>query len=239
MMKRSKINILLCDTFPGLLPPEIPSYASMFREMFRAVDGSLEFEAFPVMAGVLPKELEKDELYLITGSNSSAYDDDPWILELIQWIRDVASLHIKLIGICFGHQVIAQALGGEVKRYAGGWGIGIRESVITDEIMHQYFPNGRLRLLYNHHDQVTVLPPGAIVIAHNVFCRHEGFRIGHHILTFQGHPEFTSEYELHLIRNHAQDEDEHVKNEAIKSIQRWNHQGRMVAQYILNFFNLT
>ena len=83
MMKRSKINILLCDTFPGLLPPEISSYASMFREMFRAVDGSLEFEVFPVMAGVLPKELEKDELYLITGSNSSAYDDDPWILELI------------------------------------------------------------------------------------------------------------------------------------------------------------
>lgn len=111
MMRRSKINILLCDTFPGLLPPEIPSYASMFREMFRAVDGSLEFEVFPVMAGILPKELEKDELYLITGSNSSAYDDDPWILELIQWIRDVASLHIKLIGICFGHQVIAQALG--------------------------------------------------------------------------------------------------------------------------------
>ena len=237
-MKRPKINILLCDTFPGLLPPEIPSYASMFREMFRAVDGSLEFEVFPVMAGVLPKELKKDELYLISGSNSSAYDSDSWILELMQWVRDAASLHIKLAGICFGHQVIAQALGGEVKRYAGGWGIGIRESVITDEIMHPYFPNNRLRLLYNHHDQVTVLPPDAIAIAHSDFCRYEGFRIGHHILTFQGHPEFTSEYELHLIRNHAQEEDEHVKSEAVKSIKHWNHQGHAVAHFILHFFNL-
>ena len=237
-MKRQKINILLCDTFPGLLPPEIPSYASMFREMFRAVDGSLEFEVFPVMAGVLPKELKKDELYLISGSNSSAYDSDSWILELIQWIRDVASLHIKLAGICFGHQVIAQALGGEVKRYAGGWGIGIRESVITDEIMHSYFPNNRLRLLYNHHDHVTVLPSDAIAIAHSDFCWYEGFRIDHHILTFQGHPEFTSEYELHLIRNHAQEEDEHVKSEAEKSIKHWNHQGHAVAQFILHFFNL-
>ena len=202
-MKRPKINILLCDTFPGLLPPEIPSYASMFREMFRAVDGSLEFEVFPVMAGVLPKELKKDELYLISGSNSSAYDSDSWILELI-----------------------------------GGWGIGIRESVITDEIMHSYFPNNRLRLLYNHHDHVTVLPSDAIAIAHSDFCWYEGFRIDHHILTFQGHPEFTSEYELHLIRNHAQEEDEHVKSEAEKSIKHWNHQGHAVAQFILHFFNL-
>ena len=237
-MKRPKINILLCDTFPGLLPPEIPSYASMFREMFRAVDGSLEFEVFPVMAGVLPKDLKKDELYLISGSNSSAYDSDSWILELMQWVRDAASLHIKLAGICFGHQVIAQALGGEVKRYAGGWGIGIRESVITDEIMHSYFPNNRLRLLYNHHDHVTVLPSDAIAIAHSDFCWYEGFRIDHHILTFQGHPEFTSEYELHLIRNHAQEEDEHVKSEAVKSIKHWNHQGHAVAHFILHFFNL-
>jgi GMP synthase-like glutamine amidotransferase len=190
------------------------------------------------MAGVLPKELKKDELYLITGSNSSAYDSDSWILELMQWVRDAASLHIKFAGICFGHQVIAQALGGEVKRYAGGWGIGIRESVITDEIMHSYFPNNRLRLLYNHHDHVTVLPSDAIAIAHSDFCWYEGFRIDHHILTFQGHPEFTSEYELHLIRNHAQEEDEHVKSEAEKSIKHWNHQGHAVAHFILHFFNL-
>lgn len=239
MRKRPKINILLCDTFPGLLPPEIPSYASMFRELFRSVDGSIEFEVFPVMAGVLPQKLEKDELYLITGSNSSAYDSDLWILELMQWIRGATLLRIKLIGICFGHQIMAQALGGEVRKNAGGWGIGIRESVITDEIMFPYFPNGRLRLLYNHHDQVTALPPDAIAIAHSDFCQYDGFRIDHHILTFQGHPEFTSEYELHIIRNHAQDEDEHVKSEAVKSIQRWSHQGRMVAQFILRFLNLT
>lgn len=239
MTKRPKINILLCDTFPGLLPPEIPSYASMFREMFRSVDDSIEFEVFPVMAGVLPKKLEKNELYLVTGSNSSAYDNDPWILGLKQWIKDASSLHSKLVGICFGHQIIAQALGGEVQRYTGGWGIGIRESVISDEIMHFYFPNGRLRLLYNHHDQVTVLPPGAIAIAHSDFCQYEGFRIGHDILTFQGHPEFTPEYEFNLIKNHAKDEDEHVKSAAVKSIKQRCHQGRMVTQFILHFFNLT
>jgi GMP synthase-like glutamine amidotransferase len=232
------INILLCDTFPGLLPPDIPSYASMFRDLFRSVADPVAFKVFPAMAGILPPKLEKDELYLITGSNSSAYDNEPWILELLQWVRDAAARHIKLVGICFGHQIIAQALGGEVRRHPGGWGIGIRESSISDEAMRPYFPGGHLRLLYNHHDQVTKLPADAVVLAHSQFCRYEGYRIGHEILTFQGHPEYTPEYELHLIKNHSQDEDEHVKNEAIKSIKRMRHQGASVARFILHFYNL-
>ena len=234
-----KINILLCDRFPGLLPPEIPSYESMFMDLYRSVCEDADFEVFHTMDGILPDKFDRDELYIITGSNNSAYEDVPWIESLKMWIRKAVALQVKLLGICFGHQVIAHALGGNVVRHTGGWGIGIRESVIADEEMKPFFADGHLRLLYNHHDHVASLPDGATAIAYSEFCRYEGFRIDSHVLTFQGHPEFTPAYELHLIRNHAEDEDETVKSEAIKSIKSLKHQGRKVAEYSLHFFVLS
>jgi len=229
-----RINILLCDTFPGLLPPEIPSYASMFRNLFRSVSRSVSFQVYPVMSEVWPAEIHKDEIYLITGCNRSVYENEKWIVDLLEWIRQAASEGVKIVGICFGHQAIAQTLGGRVERYAGGWGVGIRESVVVDEGLKKVFSNGCMRLLYNHHDQVLALPEGASILATSDFCRYEAFRIGNSVLAFQGHPEYTSDYEIHLLRNHAEDEDDSVKKKAVRSIQYHRHEGKKVAQYILS-----
>ncbi len=231
-----KINLLLCDTFPGLLPPEIPSYASMFVDLFRSVSHNAEFEVYEVMNGRLPSETHPDEFYLITGCNRSVYEDEGWIQALLQWIQDAASAHANLVGICFGHQAISQALGGHVEQYKGGWGVGIRESIVLDENLKRFFPEGRMHLLYNHHDQVLKLPNRAITLATSDFCRYEAFRIDNHILAFQGHPEYTSAYELHLLHNHASDEDELIRQRAIASIQKYHHQGKTIAQYIIYTF---
>ena len=228
-----KVNILLCDTFPGLLPENIPSYESMFVKLFRSVNQNITFEVFRALDCKLPKHPAADELHLITGSNNAAYDTLPWILDLQEWVRKAASQKVPLVGICFGHQLIAQALGGRVERFAGGWGAGIRESQILDEELRSYFPDGRLRLIVNHHDQVMQLPEGAKPLATSDFCRFEGFRIGHHILTFQGHPEFTVDYERHLILNHSENEDDTVKQQALKTSEEMEPQGEVVAKFLL------
>ncbi len=231
-----KINLLLCDTFPGLLPESIPSHESMFFDLFRPINPDLTFDICRVLEGELPEQLETDTLYLIPGSNNAAYDDLPWIFTLQDWIRKAAARKVPLVGICFGHQLIAQALGGCVERFPGGWGVGIREMGVLDADLLPYFPDRKMRLIVNHHDQVTRLPEGAIPIATSDFCRYEGFRIGHHILTFQGHPEFTVDYERHLILNHAENEDATVKQRALETLVTLRPQGNIVAKFLIGFF---
>lgn len=232
-----KINLLLCDTFQGLLPPAIPSYASMFENLFRSVLDSYQVQIFPVMEGTLPSTFKENELYLITGCNRSVYEEVPWIRNLLLWIRKAHSHKAHVAGICFGHQAIAQALGGEVQKFNGGWGSGIRESKILDRGLENFFPCSNMHLLYNHHDQVTRLPKDATPLATSDFCKYEAFRIDNHILAFQGHPEYTTDYELHLLRSHAENEDEIVKREALESIRKFTPEGIPVARYIVSLLS--
>lgn len=231
-MSAIKINILLCDTFPGLLPDTIPSYTSMFIDLFNSVSTNINYCVFNTYANELPATINKNEIYLITGSNSGAYESKEWIKSLLSFIRRADSEKALLAGICFGHQAIAQALGGKVEPSEKGWGTGIRKSYIVSNAAKTYFSSENLFLHYNHHDQVINLPPGAIRFATSDFCPNEGFTIGNHILTFQGHPEYTDAYNCHLIENHSDNESEKVKKAALESIALYHAMGREAATWI-------
>jgi GMP synthase-like glutamine amidotransferase len=215
-----KVNILLCDTFDGELPDEIPEYVFLLRQLFGKLDKHVCYEIFDVRENIYPTSLRSDELYLIPGSHAGAYDDTPWVKSLITFIRTMHSEGIKMAGICFGHQIIAQALGGKVERVKRGWGTGVRTSEIIDPKALTFFPEGQMSLLYNHHDQVVTLPPRAKCFARSEFCPIEGFYIDDSVLTFQGHPEYTAEYNRYLLINHSDDEPEEVITTALASLNR-------------------
>lgn len=231
-----KINVLLCDTFPGRLPADIPTYLSMHEILFSQVTDNVRFEVYMAMEGELPRVFHRDELYLIPGCMYSAYDPEPWIEDLQTWVREAVMQGVFLAGICFGHQVIARALGGTVERYSGGWGTGIRESSVVDVSLLEWFTDGKLRLLYNHHDQVVSLPDGAIPLATSDFCRYEALRYGHQIYTFQGHPEYTPYYMDFYLHNLAAGQDPIVVEKALDSLQRHTHQGVQVAGWLIAMF---
>ena len=105
----------------------------------------------------------------------------------------------KIIGICFGHQLLAHTLGGFAGRSPKGWGIGVRtETMIA---LPDWLPDTptTLTLIYSHRDQVERLPPQAIRMAGSEFCENAAFAIGDQVLAFQGHPEFTPAYTRRLL----------------------------------------
>ena len=213
-----KVNILLCDTFDGQLPESIPDYVYLFRQLFGMLDNNVCYEIFDVRNDIYPASLQSDELYLIPCSRAGAYDDTRWVKTLIEFIRAMYSEGVKMAGVCFGHQAIAQALGGRVEQARQGWGTGVRSSEIIDPKALNFFPEGRMSLLYNHHDQVVELPPHAKCFARSEFCPVDGFYIDDNVVTFQGHPEYTPEYSRYQLVNHSAGEPEEVIAKALASL---------------------
>ncbi len=184
-----KIGILQTGLAPDVLKDEMGDYPDMFARLLAG--HGFDFVTYRVVEGDFPASIEDCEGWLITGSRHGAYEDHPWIPPLEDFIRHVYWAHVPLVGICFGHQIIAQAMGGKVERYAGGWAVGA-----TD-----YDVGGKtLRLNAWHRDQVTQVPPMAEVVASNAFCTNAALIYGDRAFTVQAHPEFRPEFIDGLMR---------------------------------------
>ena len=195
-----RLGILDCDRLdPDLADHFGPVYSEMFIKGFRALAPELEFRIWSALDGELPDDLQECDAWLITGSRHDAYSDLPWIQALRAWIRLAHDADVKLAGVCFGHQVIAQALGGEVVKSTKGWGLGVsvHPMLATGSWMQPGLD--QIRILASHQDQVALLPPGATRLAGNDFCPNFMFLQGGHIVAIQGHPEFSVEYNRALI----------------------------------------
>ncbi len=177
------IGILQTGLAPEALAPELGDYPDMFA---RLLEGhGFTFRTFRVVDGQFPKGVKDCDGWLITGSRHGVYEDHPWIPPLEQFIRDCFAARVPMVGVCFGHQIIAQAMGGQVEKFAGGWAVGA-----TD----YDFDGASMTLNAWHRDQVTRAPQNARVIASNDFCANAALLYPGHALTVQAHPEFRPEF---------------------------------------------
>jgi GMP synthase-like glutamine amidotransferase len=225
----ARLGLLETDTLYDSLIDDYGSYGKMFAAFFDALGGQLSYRHYQVQAGELPQHIDECDAYLITGSKAGVYDPLPWIAALESWIVDFHRQRARIIGICFGHQVIAQSLGGTAAKSEKGWGLGVLScgQTLTGNA-------STLRLIHSHQDQVITLPPNTLRLAGSDFCPNAALAIGNNVLTFQGHPEFTPRYLQRLLEQRKGRIDSEVISRALASLNKaTDHE--QVGRYLLDF----
>jgi GMP synthase-like glutamine amidotransferase len=196
-----RIGLLQCDHVADELVDSHGDYQDMFSDLLHAQDQDIEVAIYDLTADNFPIDLHSCDGYIITGSQFSAYDDIPWIHKAKKLVADLYEAEIPTIGICFGHQLIAESLGGKVeKAVEKGWGVGVQNWDIKDtrKWMGDNAPDN-FSLRASHQDQVVEMPADSKLYASSDFCPIAGFQTGKHFLSMQGHPEFSKEYSSALI----------------------------------------
>lgn len=233
------LGLLEVDVLDQDLIGDYGSYGQMTARLFDELQSGLTYRYYQVQQGEFPQSADECDAYLITGSRVGAYDDLPWLAGLQDWIRAFHHARAKLIGICFGHQIIAQALGGRVEKSSRGWGLGFRKLALNADPLSAREPalgamSDHLGMLYSHQDQVVLPPPEATVFAGDEFCPNGAMLIADRVISFQGHPEFTPDYLKRLMIMRRDRYPEPLYDAALNDIERETDR-LLVGQWLLNF----
>ena len=222
-----KLAILETGRPPGDLQARFGDYPAMFA---RLLGRGFEIESFDVQAGQLP-DPASHEAVLITGSPAGVYDPLPWIAPLQEFIR--AAADSRMVGICFGHQVMAEALGGHVEKSDKGWGAGLHRYAVVQQA--PWMDGGaEIAAPASHQDQVVVQPPNTDVVAQSAFTPYAALAWTERpAISFQFHPEFSPEFARALIEHRHDKVDD--PDAAIASLGARNDNAR-VGAWIRRFF---
>lgn len=232
-----KIGILEADHVADHLRVKHGTYPEMFTRLLQAVDDTVQCDTFTVIDGIYPKEIRSYDGFLITGSRFSAYDSETWIAKLISYVKELYRARKPLVGICFGHQVIAQALDGATERARQGWGVGAHKARLyyKPQWMKTQPPGNEFTLLVSHQDQVVKLPKHAALLAGSVFCPNAMYQLGETILTFQGHPEFNKDYCRGLMDMRHDQLGRDIYKKGVESLNE-STDSELVAKWVVEFF---
>ena len=190
-----KIGLLECDH----VAESNLEIAGDYRDMFAALLPDLEWGYYDVCQGHFPERADACAAYLCTGSKHSVYDREPWILQLKSFVREIYAGGQAFIGVCFGHQMLGEALGGKVEKAASGWNVGVHQfDILQAEAWMTPFQTP-LRLLMMCQDQVVQLPENSTLLAATATCPVGMFRVGSAMLGIQAHPEFSKAYTQRLM----------------------------------------
>ena len=189
-----KLGILVCDHINEKLQEQFISYPRMFDSLFSQIDGDFEVSYYFVIDNQFPENISECDAYMTSGSQFGANDDLPWIKNLIKFIQDLYHANKCFIGICFGHQLIAKALGGKVDKSNKGWGVGVHSSQIINKPAWMTEGIDNVDLIVSHQDQISQLPDDSKILSRNDFCPFSMIQVGDSFIGLQGHPEFTHQY---------------------------------------------
>ena len=194
-----KIGIIETGRPVGDLLDKHGDYPTMFGNLLRGADPDLEFRTYAVLDGELPTDPAECDAWLMTGSAHGVYEDHDWIKPLEAFSRRAAEMGRKQVGICFGHQLYAQAFGGKVVKTDKGWGAGAHTYEIAERAPWMVTGEDEISCIVSHQDQVVELPKGAKVYGGSAFCEAGIMTIGDSVMTMQCHPEMSKDFSSDLI----------------------------------------
>jgi len=231
-----KLTIVETGLAPAAIRDRFPDYPEMFRRMFEGAGAGLTCETVSVARGQGLPDPAGLEAVLYTGSPAGVYDDEPWISPLMDFIRAGAQAKLPQVGICFGHQIMAEALGGKVEKSTKGWGVGRHTYDIGATPGWAGVAPEAMRIAVSHQDQVVVKPPGADIVACSAFTEFAGLSYQDFPgLSFQCHPEFDPEFSAALYSaRRGVSLSEETADAAIASLDGACDR-RFLAQWIVSF----
>jgi GMP synthase-like glutamine amidotransferase len=212
-----KIGILAAGHAPRSLIPEFGDYAAMFQALLAG--RGYDWRVFDTPAGDYPDRPEACDAYIVTGASAGVYDGEPWIDTLLEFLR-AARGRARMVGVCFGHQAMAQAFGGRVIKSPKGWGVGLHAYDVAAR--RPWMDDARqVSLSASHQDQVAEPPPTATVIAGSDFCPYAMLAYDDApAISIQPHPEFAPAFSAALIeKQRGRSLSDEQADAAVKSLQ--------------------
>ncbi len=209
-----RLGLLETGHVPEEMIADHGGFPEMFRALLQGVDPAVDITPFAVVDGEFPGSPEACDAWLITGSKHGVYDDLPWIEPLKTFLRAARTAGVPMIGICFGHQIMAEALGGRAEKSAKGWGCGVHDYQVQQRPGWMPDAGREFAMHAMHQDQVTAIPEDATVLATSPFCTHAMLSYGDperpEAISIQPHPEFAMPFARNLVatrRGRVIDED--------------------------------
>ncbi|MEX0700323.1 MAG: GMP synthase [Acidimicrobiia bacterium] len=192
-----RLGLLLCDR----VRPGFRVVSGDYPEFVARLLPDQELVVYDLVAGQFPENLGECDAWITSGSRRSVYEDIGWVLDFARLVRRLHDEERKLVGVCFGAQMIAYALGGVVGPAPNGWAVGIKTVVVPAPQPWMNPVASTFRILHSNADQITSLPPGARVLGRADDVPVSVLAVGDHILGLQGHPEFSPEYSAVLMES--------------------------------------
>ena len=234
-----KVCILDNDNLDPAVADTYVSYGAMTEKMFGASGVRWRFERFNTTRGEYPGSFDAYDAVLLTGSKADSFSDEPWVRTLRERTTELLRQRKKLLGICFGHQLIAYCLGAEVGRAPQGWGMGrMGYEWVGPRPLKPAAADATLNLLASHQDQVRTLPAGATLLARSEFCPIAAYSVDEHVFCIQPHPEFVEDYSAWILSKRPESVSAE-RRERVRAEMALPHDGLEVARFMRDFIEGT